>query len=62
MNGKPVKEIPLVPRQHEHDDEAEGCVCDVPVPAEEETADEDLPEAQVPGLDRPPRRAREKKQ
>jgi hypothetical protein len=53
MNESPVKEIPLVPR-HE-DNEAEGCVCDVPVPAEEETADEDLPEARVPGLDRPPR-------
>ena len=34
----------------EHDD-ADGCVCDVAVPADEETQDEDLPEARVPGLD-----------
>ena len=60
MNGQPVKEIPLVPRR-EHEDEPDGCTCDVPVLEDEQTADEDLPEARVPGLDRSPRAKRAKK-
>jgi hypothetical protein len=58
MNGKPVREIPLVPRRSDDDDDdddADGCVCDVEVPVGEQTADEELPEALVPGLDRSPR-------
>lgn len=55
MNGSPVKEIPLVPRRSDDDDATDGCVCDVEVPVGEQTNDEDLPEARVPGLDRSPR-------
>jgi len=61
MNGKPVREIPMAPRQSEDDDAADGCVCDVEVPVGEQTADEELPEALVPGLDRSPRAPKAKK-
>ena len=61
MNGQPVREIPMVPRRYEDtevpvgylgDDEPDGCTCDVPLEPGEETEDEHLPEARVPGLDK----------
>jgi hypothetical protein len=60
MNGQPVREIPMVPRREPEHDEEDGCVCDVEVPVGEQTEDEALPEALVPGLDRSPRRPKAK--
>lgn len=62
MNGKPVKEIPIVPRRAAEDEHAEGCLCDEPVAGDEVVEDEHLPETGlVPGLDKSPRAPRAKK-
>jgi hypothetical protein len=50
MNGKPVKEIPMVPRREakkpkvDHDDH-DDCFCEQPISEDEATSDEELPPA-----------------